>query len=70
MLFSAMGGMSATGMFGWYSNAADANLGEELQKGNAGLTMFCTCTKSFLGMLCYHEAIMFKYDLIAEMMEY
>lgn len=35
MLFSAMSGKSATGMFGWYSNAADADLGEQLQKGNA-----------------------------------
>ncbi len=69
MLFSAMSGKSATAMFGWYSNAADVDLGEQLHKGNAGLPIFCTCTKSFLGVLCHHEAIMFKYDLIAEMME-
>jgi len=45
VLFSAMSGKSAAGMFGWYSNAADADLGEQLQKGNTGLPMFCTCTK-------------------------
>jgi hypothetical protein len=56
-------------MFGWYSNAADADLGEQLQQGNAGLPMFCTCTKSFLGVYCHHEAITFQYNLIAEMME-
>jgi hypothetical protein len=46
-------------MFGSYSNAGpDADLGEKLQKGNTGLPMFCTCTKSFLGVLCHHEAIL------------
>jgi hypothetical protein len=65
-----MSGKSATGMFGWYSNAADADLGEQLQKRNTGLPMFLHKDfESFLGVFCHHEAIMFKYDLIAEMME-
>ncbi len=50
MLFSAMSGKSAAGMFGWYSNAADADLGEQLQKGNTGLLMFCTCTKFLVSL--------------------
>jgi hypothetical protein len=45
IICAVMSGKSAAGMFGWYSNAADADLGEQLQEGNTGLPMFCTCTK-------------------------
>ncbi len=50
MLFSAMSGKSATGMYGWYSNAADADLGEQLQQGNAGLP--CSALAQSLFYVC------------------
>jgi hypothetical protein len=45
-----MSGKSATGMYGWYSNAADADLGEQLQQGNAGLP--CSALAQSLFYVC------------------
>ncbi len=60
MLFSAaaMSGKSATRTCGWYSNAADVDLGEQLQKGNTGLPMFCTCTKLLVSLFKVCTVIM------------